>query len=753
MVRGNKPISGFDVSDAETESTGTIRSLGRGMAVSLLLILFAVAMIIGLVFFSADSIDQYASKKSEEQVQRLVELELEKIAALSLEYGWWNEAVRKVIYERDMEWAEENVGGYLQRTYNLSWVLSLDVNGELVHGKKGGETLATVPDEVMTQGLKNLVAEAISTDFSDPKPASGIISINGSPGLAAVTSFTVYEPSDLEIDRSHGAVVLVRLLDSELLSSWMNDFQIDQLSFAPGNSNTQGANNESIASIPLTTVQAEFLGELQWAPETAGKRFLSLLLPWVLSGAGIIVLASVILYFKLQTYRRLARNHFVELITSRQILARQANYDFLTGLPNRSSFIESVNREVSRCHREKTKAAVMYMDLDGFKLVNDTLGHSFGDQLLCLLAEKLRKLVREEDTVARFGGDEFCFLLTNIRDESEVYPIIRKIHDAFAAPITIEGRKLTVGVSIGVVMVPDDTSDCSSVFRYSDIAMYQAKSRGENGYCFFTDDMEEASKHRGSVKSALATAIERDELHVVYQPIYRLSDNSIVGVEALLRWQSAELGDVPPLEFIPIAEESGAISAIGFWVFDRALQDINKINEEAGVNLVVSVNVSVRQLRDHDFPERLDTIRKKHNVDASNIWLEITESLLISEQQKEHSAVTDLSDRGYKLVLDDFGTGYSALGYLQRYPVESIKIDKSFISGPASSGSPLVKSIVYIATASGMMTVAEGIETPEQEEFVLAMGCSFGQGFYFCRPQVLEQIILLVGEKKSALLP
>jgi diguanylate cyclase (GGDEF)-like protein len=744
-------FSDLEANENEQHGISMIRSLSNGLAASLIGILLSAVTVIVVVFISSARLDAYANEKSVEQVQRLLALELDKLADLSLEYAWWNEAVDMVGYERDIEWADINVGGYLQERYNIQLVLSFDPNGELAFGKSGDDLLQAVPEAVMTPELKSLLKKAIATDFRDPQPVSDIIGINGAPALIATSTFAVYAPTEREIDRSHGVLVLIKMLNQELLSSWSEDFQIRSLSIAPVGSAAETLSDGESITLALKAADGQSLGHVYWKPDYAGDRFLAMVLPWASVAVLLILLASVIFYSKLKRYSRVAINHFMELVSSRKVLLRQAKFDFLTGLANRPLFLETVMQEMNRCIRHNEHAAVVYMDLDNFKAVNDSLGHDTGDELLYRVAEYFQNSIRQEDTVARFGGDEFCLLLTGITGPSDVERVLATIHDKFSTPFSIGDRTLFVGVSAGIVMIPDDTTDCSTVFRFSDIAMYTAKAKGQNGYCFYNDDLAKLNNHRANLRTLLSSALDKEELHLKYQPVYALSDRTVKGFEALLRWQSDELGEVSPAEFIPVAEETGIIDQIGLWVVEQALKDLRRIDASAGGDLSMSINVSVKQLSNPQFPSKLDELRKHNGIDVSRIRLEITESILISEQDKAHNVLLELSERGYKLALDDFGTGYSALGYLQRYPLEMIKIDKSFISGgdtPDSSAS-LVKTIVYMAETMGMKTVAEGIETPEQEAFVRAIGCSYGQGYLFSHPERYDRIINLIQSHDS----
>lgn len=743
-----------DAVDGEREGVKLIRSLGNGLVASLSGVLVCVGIIIAVVFLMAGKLDGYAGVKSLEKTQRLLSVEIQRLADLSLEYGWWNEAVEMVIYERDLPWAEEYVGQYLQERYGLEAVLSLDTSGNLVYGRYQDQSLqGTIPDPVWSETIQDLINTAMITDLDDPKPAVGYVRVGQTPAIAAVTAYVVYEPTELALDRVHGAFVMVKLIDQALLSAWSSNFHIDDLRFEASDGGNDSALSNSLA---LTMTNDEVLGHLIWSPEMPGREFLALVLPWAVGAGLAMALACLFFFFKLRRYGRLARLHFIEMITNRKVLQRQAQFDFLTGLVNRPLFLELVSREMNRCFRHHERAAVVYIDLDGFKMVNDSLGHDMGDDLLCMVAAELKNSVRREDTVARFGGDEFCLLLTNLSDASDVERVLEKIHQRFAQPLQLGSQRVLVGASAGVVVIPDDTQDCSSVFRYADMAMYAAKAQGANGFRFYSDDMEIQSRQRSALKSHLSTALTNDELYLVYQPVYSLADRKVHGLEALLRWQNPELGGISPAEFIPIAEETGAIEAIGLWVVEQALRDMVALDGALGRELTISINVSVKQLRDEQLPRKLTELVERFGCNPARVKLEITESLLIGDHENEDRVLQALSDRGFKLVLDDFGTGYSALGYLQKYPLETIKIDKSFVSeGDALiNNSSLVNSIVYLARTMGMKTVAEGIETEEQERFLLGMGCVYGQGFYFSRPERPERIIeFVMGIDNSKTLP
>lgn len=741
-----------ELKQKEREGISIISKLSRGLSASLFVVVLCTAIIIGVFYFSATRIDAYAVEQSVKQVERLISIELGKLSDITLDFGWWNEAIEAMVYGQDVEWSDEFVGGYLLEQYGVDITLSFDRAGNLAYGRNRGIPLQNADaDLIMTPKLAGMIQKAMKTNLDEkPKPVSGIIEVLGQPALAGVVAHTVYEPTDLELGVAHGHFVLIKMIDSKFLSAWSSNFQIPDLSYSPaspGDSRIDPAG----AALGLWVGDDELIGHLQWSPDRAGDRFLGLVLPWAIPGGVLLILACIIFYSRLRHYRHVAIANHKELVANRDILFRQAKFDFLTGLVNRPVFLEIVERETSRCLRHRETAAIVYFDLDGFKAVNDTLGHESGDQLLRQVAKKLVANVRQEDTVARFGGDEFCLLVTDVHGPADIERVIEKIHTEFEEPINVGERELFIGASAGIVMIPDDTDDCSSMFRFADLAMYSAKAKGSNEYCFYSQVLEETSERRITLKSYLAKALSANELYLVYQPVYDLTDQSVRGLEALLRWNSPELGEVSPAEFIPVAEQSVLIDEIGLWVSEQALKDLPKFDEVLGHAIAVSINVSVKQLRDSQLPDKLDELLRRYGRQPHDLRLEITESLLISEYDNEQSVLTDLKARGYKLVLDDFGTGYSALGYLQNYPLETIKIDKSFIFEVTKSANTaaLVTAIVNMAKTLGMSTVAEGIETEEQEEFVRSIGCCYGQGFLYSRPERCEKIVAFIRKQSE----
>jgi diguanylate cyclase (GGDEF)-like protein len=418
-----------------------------------------------------------------------------------------------------------------------------------------------------------------------------------------------------------------------------------------------------------------------------------------------------------------------------------AHFDALTGLPNRLLFLDRLSQTMAQAHRNERLVAVMLLDLDRFKAINDTLGHTMGDLLLKSVAERLVGCVREDDTVARLGGDEFTIMLPEIHHIQGAATVAQKILDALAQPFFLDGHELFVGVSIGIVLYPFD-EDLNVLLRNADIAMYEAKQHGGNAYQFYTAEMNTATLERLSLEGALRRALARGEFELHYQPQVDLARGEIVGVEALLRWRHPDLGLLGPMEFIPLAEENGLIVPIGEWVLRTACAQV-RAWQEAGLRPIrVAVNLSVRQFYQKDLVEIVARILEQTGVDSRYIEFEITESCLMQNTQAMVALLTELNRLGVRFSIDDFGTGYSSLAYLKRFPIDTLKIDRSFVCdiGTDPDDAAIVKAIIALAHSLEMRVVAEGVETPEQLHFLRTHGCDEIQGYLISRPLPADEV-------------
>ncbi|MEW8522343.1 MAG: EAL domain-containing protein [Candidatus Thiodiazotropha endolucinida] len=451
------------------------------------------------------------------------------------------------------------------------------------------------------------------------------------------------------------------------------------------------------------------------------------------AGLGLIWFAGVsAIWF----YGRRSRQRFRERKDYEDQIWQQANFDSLTGLSNRNLFLDRLGRALAFARRQHSILALLFIDLDRFKYVNDALGHATGDQLLQEAARRLRLCVREMDTVSRLGGDEFTVILPIISEGQAVARVATSILTELSRPFDLGGQETHVSASIGITLYPQDGSDTGMLLQNADTAMYQAKAEGRNTYRFFTWEMNKVAEGRVSLGAALRNALRGNEFQLHYQPIVDIADGQIVGAEALIRWGSPDQGRVGPDQFIPVAEESGLIVPIGDWVLQQAALDL-KLWDRAGLKMeLLSVNVSTVQFQFEGFLEKMLDLMKRQPHLSSRLFLEITESVFLDEHREPGTRLGVLRKQGIGISIDDFGTGYSSLSYLKRFPVDKIKIDKSFIRDVTTDpeDAALCEAIIAMAHHLGLKVVAEGVETKAQWQFLHESGCDYAQGYYIGRP-------------------
>ncbi len=442
------------------------------------------------------------------------------------------------------------------------------------------------------------------------------------------------------------------------------------------------------------------------------------------------------------------RTHYVSVMTditerkrNEQDLRYLANYDTLTGLPNRSLLIERLVASIDRASRSDARVAVLFLDLDHFKHVNDSMGHSSGDLVLRAVGERLRTCVGESDIVARLGGDEFTLLVEGLRDIADAEAVAKKVIRALSSPLDIEGaRELVVTTSIGVSVFPDHARGPMSLLKFADTAMYQAKDQGRNTYAVYTEAMDIAARRWADTAAALRRAVENRELQVVYQPKLTLATGKISGVEALLRWRSAELGEIPPSHFIPLAEQTGLIVELGNYVIRTACAQLKSWRDVGLDDISIAINVSVLQLLRGELAARLRRSLAEYDLDPALLELELTETMLMARAEQAVNTLGELKAIGISLAIDDFGTGYSSLSYLKRLPIDTLKIDASFVRDITTDPDDraITATIIRMAQSLQLTVVAEGVETQEQFEYLRDHGCQQIQGHWLARPLSAE---------------
>jgi diguanylate cyclase (GGDEF)-like protein len=428
--------------------------------------------------------------------------------------------------------------------------------------------------------------------------------------------------------------------------------------------------------------------------------------------------------------------------TAEAHLAHQALHDPLTGLANRQLFMDRLAQALARLTRRHREIAVIFIDLDRLKVVNDSLGHAAGDEVLMHAARRMQRVIRPTDTLARWGGDEFVVVCEEIASHTEAERIVRRLAAALARPLVIEGQELTVTASMGIALTLDPYTDPGGLIRDADAAMYRAKDRGRATFEFFDSTMRLATGDRLRIENELQAALLRDEFELLYQPQVQMGDGRVIGGEALLRWRHPERGVLEPKRFIGLAEESGLIVPIGYWVIEQVCRDIASWPSE----LTASINLSPNQLADPKLVPRLTAILETAGIAPDRLWIEVTESALFTEAERATRTLRELRRLGFTIAIDDFGVGFSSLYHLRQLPdVDVLKLDRTFVSqlGFSDRDAAIAASVILLTNSLGMEALGEGIETEDQADYLRTMGCDFGQGFLFGAPQPVGEFLSL----------
>jgi diguanylate cyclase (GGDEF)-like protein len=712
-----------------------------------IVLLMAAAIISLLLLWSANRADT-ASREQQSGLVADVVNKLPMHLAMSLEANTtWDEAVRQAEKPvADLAWTDSVYGPGLFKLIGGSETYLLDSQDRPYYAAVPGKRIdpqnyarRAVIVRPMLAALRRMMLKP-QAHLPDPKARNPLVAdirnIDGVPAIITLDPIVSETGAVIQKAGTEHVLVYVYPLNPENLKKYGDRYHLTGVRFSWTGEHSRGEAVQPMLSLRTGRTAGYFI----WRPFAPGSAVLGDMIGPLL---GALALVGAVIFFLLRRIRRGA----AELMASEAQAKHLAFHDALTGLPNRALFEDRLERALAATRRHpEDLLALLYLDLDRFKKVNDTLGHPAGDELLCEVAKRLTEVVRGSDTVARLGGDEFAILHTQLGSERDISALCERIIQAISAPFDLIGSQVFVGISIGVARSDCDGFDRTELSRKADIALYGAKAEGRGRFAIFAEEMDTTIQIRrtmeGDLRSALAAG---DQLKVCYQPKYDAASKSIVGIEALVRWRHPKRGLLSPTTFVPIAEETGLIEPIGEWVLEKACAAAVEWPSQT-----ISVNVSAVQLRNPFFAHRVLQILGKTELDPARLELEITETSFMESIESCIPNLKMLRAVGIRVALDDFGTGYSSFAHLRSFDVDRIKIDKSFTLAIDNSGdsNAIIKAIVDLAHSTGIQITAEGVETTHQSQFLSAVGCDELQGFLMSRPLSLKAMDKLLGVER-----
>lgn len=709
--------------------------------------LLTVGVLVAVLFMIAARVDRDALLHEEALVQRGIEAKTGDIARTISPQVVWDDAVEHLDNRFDPDWARENVGAYLLGQAGFDLIFIVDQNDRPVFSEEVGQSVSTAYYDRHAPAFTPLLAKLRGAERrlsrpTGPRADGGLVSravqvssieaIDGDPYL--VTASLVQPDFGKALIRHDRAPVVITALklDAVFLDAFAGRFLLAGVHLHSGDATVQ----QGDAHVPLRDLRGKVVATLDWEPPHPGQRLLrKAVLPILIVVGG---LAIAVLVFARRS-RRIAEG----LVASEARAKHMALHDALTGLPNRVLFEERLRQAIDSLSRRRGATAVLAVDLDRFKAVNDTHGHAAGDELIQAMAKRLSSLCRVGETVARLGGDEFAVVAIDL-DAHGAAALADRLVAALGAPVELSCGTVFVGGSIGVALITQADAHVGAIeaARRADVAMYRAKEEGRGRVCFFEAEMDAALKARRGLEADLRQAMKDGGVWLAYQPQVD-AVGKVVGVEALARWTHPEKGPISPAAFVPLAEDCGLIDELGRLVMRRAFTDSRRWKD-----LKVAVNVSALQMKQADFPQQVADLLHETGARAEGIELEITEGALLGDDETTHEAIERLREMGFSLALDDFGTGYSSLSYLRRYPIDKIKIDRSFITplGEDKEAGAVVHAIVRLAKALRLSVIAEGVETNVQRQQLQEIGCAHSQGFLFSAAVPADSIDALIAD-------
>lgn len=716
----------------------------RALAVaSVLTIAFAALIVLGAVWWSATRADTAAKDRLFQTVSFALKDAEKKIPYDQESVAYWDEAVVNTHDAFNETWVDVNLGVWMHTYFKHDRVNILDAKNRLAYAMADGEKVAD-PDRIPSPVIEDLavqlrhnIAEGALDHFEAEETRIPRIQdlgiVDGRPAIVSVMPLVPHTRGVVQARGSEFLIASVRFLDESFLADLAEANLLYRVRFSRADDI-----KPKEQSYPLKSRTGSSIGRFVWTPKLPGTRILSEVLPVLgacLLGIGIAVVFLI----------RHLRRTYTELVSSEAHAKHLAFHDALTGLPNRAYFNSRLDSALDDVRNGRGQLALMFLDLDRFKQVNDTLGHAAGDVLISNLASHLSAALRPGDVLARMGGDEFAIVMRDVRGRTEVEALCRELVDIVSKPHDVGCGQAVVGLSIGIAMAPQAGTDRSELARRADIALYKAKRSGGQHFEFFTEHMSQSVQQRRDLEIDLRHALDSGhELEVVFQPVYSVGGTALTGVEALLRWNHPRAGAVSPYTFIGLAEDCGLIDRLGDLVLRRACAVAGAWDLKT-----ISVNVSAMQLRHGTFAQRVLDLLAETGMSPKRLEIEITESTLLAGTEASSRNLKALRAAGIKVSLDDFGTGHSSLSYLMKLEVDRIKIDRSFVRhvGKIEQSDSIVQAIVTMAHAVGVSVTAEGVETREQLDFLTRIGCSDLQGYLLSPPLSALRMVELIASK------
>lgn len=700
------------------------RAITRRITLNLVAgIAITVATVLTTVSWMAHKHDEQAALGTETMVSGGVQAMSRRLAQLANDYGWWEEAYDAYV-RGDDEWVDANMGTGITETYIADLLVIVSPDGAIDHGWIIDDTDDTVEEIVSPAALDQLRAIANGLPVANKAGQAGFfVDTPSAPMMLSIQHLSPVSRAAEVASADLPVIIFGQYLDDQRLHDLGTGFLIDDLHF-------ERADGQPAGTQPVVDVLGNTLGYLAWTPPQPGNALLRSVLVPIGLALTLFCLVALLTAFR-------ARRMAIALTDSEKEAVAAARTDSMTGLMNRAGFGELVESEDYQAACRAGRLAVIYLDVNGFKAVNDSIGHHGGDELVRALANRIAHVLPPDAALARIGGDEFAIALRGAGLAGRVTEIACAVVQSIERPFTISGFEFHVTASVGYALSGEPGVDSADVIRRADVAMYQAKNGAEREPIAYHASMETGALEKKRIERGLRRAIEKGELRVFYQPVVRASDMTVVGLEALMRWTSEEFGPVSPALFIPVAEETGLIHDVGRFVVNRACEDLHR-----WPGLTMAINVSPVQLRDPGFAEEIRSIVTRHGHEPARFELELTEGILVNNPTIAQRKLAMLKKFGFRLSLDDFGTGFSSIGYLRQFPFDTLKVDRSFVRdiGANANAGALLQSLVSLGDALELSVIAEGIETEEQLGLLRLIRCDCVQGFMFSKPVPADEI-------------